>query len=111
MTERGSGRRPVVWTAQALADLEDIGAYIERDDPDAAARWIDKLLAAATRAGEFPHAGRRVPELERDDVRERIVGNYRLVYWLRDDQLEVLTVFEGHRLPPLRLPARRRPPG
>ena len=41
MSPRGgsAGRvTPVVWTAQALADLEEIGAHIERDDPRAAAR-------------------------------------------------------------------------
>ena len=99
--------RPVSWTLQALADLEEIGAHIERDDPVAAARWIDKLMTAAEEAGRFPHGGRRVPELDRDDVRERVVGAYRIVYWLRGDALEVLTVFEGHRLPPLRPPPRR----
>lgn len=101
------GRPTVVWSLQALADLEEIGAYIERDDPVAAARWIGKLVAAAESAADVPLGSRRVPELGRDDVRERIIGNYRLVYWLRDDRLEVLTVFEGHRLPPIRLPGRR----
>ena len=108
MSPRGgsAGRvTPVVWTAQALADLEEIGAHIERDDPRAAARWVAKLMAAADKASAFPLLGRKVPELGRDDVRERIVGNYRVGYWLRDARLEVLTVFEGHRLPPLRLPA------
>ena len=100
----GAGTR-VAWTAQALLDLEEIGARIERDDPRAAARWVAKLMAAADKASAFPLLGRKVPELGRDDVRERIVGNYRVGYWLRDARLEVLTVFEGHRLPPLRLPA------
>jgi addiction module RelE/StbE family toxin len=109
VSRRGTVARPaVVWTPQALGDVEEIGACIERDDAVAAARWIDKLLTAAQAAADAPLAGRRVPELERDDVRERIVGNYRLVYWLRDERLEVLTVFEGHRLPPIRLPAQRR---
>lgn len=109
MTPRqGAAPRTVTWTAQALVDLEEIGSRIERDDPPAGARCIGKLLDAGEKAGAFPLAGRKVPELDRDDVRERIVGNYRVVYWIRDEQLEIVTVFEGHRLPTLRVPRRRR---
>ncbi|WP_437621918.1 type II toxin-antitoxin system RelE/ParE family toxin [Sorangium sp. So ce1151] len=42
----------------ALADLEDIEEYIARDDPEAAERWIRKILAKVERAGESPRAGR-----------------------------------------------------
>lgn len=99
---RAGGRAPkrIVWTAQALADLEAIGDYIARDDERAATRWVAKLIAAAERAALVPMAGRRVPELERDDVREVLVRTYRVVYWLHDAHLEILTVFEGHRLLP-----------
>ena len=48
----------------------------------------------------MPLSGRRVPEVGRDDVREVIKGAYRIVYRLRNDRAEVLTVFEGHRLLP-----------
>ncbi len=110
-SRRGAGGRRigVVWTAQATADLEQIGAHIERDDPIAAARWIDKLLDAGDKVGGFPRSGRKVPELDRDDVRECVVGNYRVVYWIRGPRIDIVTVFEGHRLPPLRgLPRGRR---
>jgi hypothetical protein len=41
-----------------------------------------------------------VPELQREDVREVIEGNYRIVYMITKDSMEVLTVFEGHHLFP-----------
>jgi toxin ParE1/3/4 len=53
-------------------------------------------------AGRSPRLGRKVPELDRDDVREGIVGNYRIVYRIRPLTVEILRVFEGHMpLPPL----------
>lgn len=51
--------------------------------------------------------GRRVPEMERDDVRERLVRSYRVVYWVHDEHVEILTVFEGHRRLDLAVPDRR----
>ena len=47
-----------------------------------------------------PLAGRKVPEFMRDDIRELIEGNYRIVYQVFEDRLVVLTVFEGHHLLP-----------
>jgi mRNA-degrading endonuclease RelE of RelBE toxin-antitoxin system len=41
-----------------------------------------------------------VPEFSRDDIRELIEGNYRIVYQVFEDRLVVLTVFEGHQLFP-----------
>ncbi len=41
-----------------------------------------------------------VPELGRDDVREVFLRSYRIVYRVGEDTVDVLTVFEGHRLLP-----------
>jgi len=46
----------------------------------------------------MPRSGRVVPELARDDVREVIVGNYRIVYRIEAEAIVILTVFEGHKL-------------
>ncbi|MDQ3034197.1 MAG: type II toxin-antitoxin system RelE/ParE family toxin [Myxococcota bacterium] len=78
-------------------DLIEIGDFIAADSPAAAERWIEKLLIAGERIGVAPLAGRRVPELSRDDVREVLVRNYRIVYRVHARRVEVLTVFEGHR--------------
>ena len=88
------------WTDRALSDLEAIGDYISRDDPRAAVRWIDQLLAAAVRAALNPLAGRPVPEVGRSDVREVFKKTYRIVYRVSRGRIEILTVFEGHRLFP-----------
>ena len=90
----------VAWTDRALSDLETIGDFIAADNPAAAERWVGMLMATAERAAGAPMAGRRVPELGRDDVREVFKRTYRIVYRVQDDQLEILTVFEGHRVFP-----------
>lgn len=95
--QSGVKTRRVVWTARALADVEAIGDYIARDNPNAAERWVTRLLKAAQRTGAMPFAGRRVPEVARDDVREVVVRNYRLVYRVAPTCVAILTVFESHR--------------
>ena len=45
-----------------------------------------------------PRSGRMVPELGDESIREVIHGNYRIVYRLRHDLVEVATVFHGARL-------------
>jgi len=85
------------WTLRARADLVAIGRYVARDDARAARRWLEKLRSKAREAAAAPRAGRRVPEVARDDVREMIVGSYRIVYRVERTGISVLTVFEEHR--------------
>lgn len=91
------------WTETARQDLLAIRRYIAADNPAAAKRWIDRLRERARNALALPLAGRQVPEFSRDDIRELIEGNYRIVYQVLEDCLVVLTVFEGHRLFPAEL--------
>jgi plasmid stabilization system protein ParE len=97
------------WTRRALADLEAIADFISAENPKAAETWVNRLFAAAERAAKFPRAGRRVPELARDDAREILLKSYRLVYLLTESRIQVLTVFEGHRRFPKGLLVRKPP--
>lgn len=90
----------VAWTQRALSDLERIGEYIARHDPQAADRWLARLLARALAIPEMPLAGRVVPEVDRSEIREVFVKTYRIAYRLRDDEVLILTIVEGHRLFP-----------
>ena len=86
------------WTQRAIGDLLQIGEYIADDNPEAARAWVDKLRRRIEQAGKSPHAGRRVPELGREDVREVFLKTYRLVYRVESTRnITVLTIFEGHR--------------
>lgn len=103
--------KPIHWTDRALSDLEAIGEYIARDSPAAAARWVTRLMTVAENVALAPRTDRRVPELARADVRETFLRTYRIVYRLRQDRMEILTVFEGHRRFPTDLarPGREEP--
>jgi toxin ParE1/3/4 len=74
---------------------------VARDDPTAAARLVDRLIVRGEALARYPDRGRRLPELPESGLRELIVGNYRLVYRRTSDRVDVLTVIEGHRQPPV----------
>ena len=48
----------------------------------------------------YPESGRVVPELGRQEIREVIVGSYRVVYRMHEDATQILTVFRASRLFP-----------
>ena len=88
------------WTETTKQDLQAIRRYIAADSPTAARRWVERLRERARNALHAPLAGRKVPEFLRDDIRELIEGNYRIVFQVFADRLVILTVFEGHQLFP-----------
>jgi plasmid stabilization system protein ParE len=47
--------------------------------------------------GAFPHSGRMVPEYEISEVRQVIESSYRLIYLIKEDQIEVLAVVHTSR--------------
>ena len=92
------------WSLAAADDLEEACQYIARDSAQYARLFaqqvIDKLKAMARE--RLP--GSMVPEYGREDIRERLVHNYRLIVRVRQEQrvVEVVRIFHGARLlPPL----------
>jgi toxin ParE1/3/4 len=86
----------VVWTAPALRDLTSLRAYIARDNPAAAARQVQRIVAAAARLTEFPETGRPG---RRTGTRELVVSRtpYLVPYRIRGEIVEVLRVLHGRQ--------------
>ena len=90
----------VVWSEGAVADLQAIYAYISLTSPEYGIRVVDRLTKRSQQIADFPNSGRVVSEFSKTDVREILEGNYRIIYRLRSDRVEVLTVIHGARLLP-----------
>jgi len=82
----------VVWSPLAIERAAEAATYIAQDNPIAARRWVDGLFAAAATLSRLPERGRLVPELRRADVRELLLGSYRLVYRVEARRVAILTV-------------------
>jgi len=88
----------VVWSPEALEDVEDIAAYIARDSQFYAGAVVERILATASGLNQFPQSGRIVPEAGQPDLRERFVYSYRLIYRVEPSRILVLAVTHGKRL-------------
>lgn len=87
----------VVWSAQALRDIEHIRDYIAQDSPAYARSFVGRLLQATRHLPTFPRSGRIMPEANDPEIREVIYQGYRLVYRVRPDLVEVVMVTHGSR--------------
>lgn len=88
----------VVWTEQAWTRLAEIEIFIAKDSPAAAAKFVDKLIERGEALARHPERGRRLREMPSAGLRELLIGNYRIIYRVTSNTIEILTVFEGHRL-------------
>ncbi len=87
----------IIWTQKAITDLEDIGEFIGKNSPKFAAITINSLFNAVYLLEDNDKLGRVVPELGNQHIREIIMGNYRLIYRINAEKLEILTVHHSAR--------------
>ena len=86
------------WTKEALLRLQEIEEYISKDNQIAAVEFVDKLISVAETIIDNSEIGRIVPELSFENIREILHKNYRIVYLVKKNSIDILTVFEGHQL-------------
>ncbi|MEH6551032.1 MAG: type II toxin-antitoxin system RelE/ParE family toxin [Pseudomonadales bacterium] len=82
----------ITWSPLAAEQVRDISSYIALDKPSAAEQWIDKIFDCVEQLTDFPKSGRVVPELQINNIRELVQGNYRIIYKIQDNSISVLTV-------------------
>ena len=70
----------VILTTQSLDDLEEIVAFIAKDNPERARTFGNALIDRALSVATFPERGRVVPEIGEPSVREILHGLYRIIY-------------------------------
>jgi plasmid stabilization system protein ParE len=88
----------VFWTKEALDRLNEIELYVALDNPNMACKFIDSLISVAEKLSKNPERGRVVPEFSIKVIRELLSKNYRIVYLIKKNRIEILTIFEGHQL-------------
>jgi len=85
----------VYWTDTAQRHLGAIHAYIAQNSPQYAKRMVDRLTSRSQQFSTHPLSGRIVPEYEISQIREVIEGPYRIIYYIKPDQIDVLAVIHG----------------
>ncbi len=89
--------RRVRWTPGALKDLDEIAAYIARDSRFYAAIYVRRMFAASRSLSTLPMRARIVPEVGEVNLRELLIGNYRLIFRLFELEIQIITVINQTR--------------
>lgn len=85
----------VFWTQTAVENLSAIYTYIAQNSLQYAARIVDRITRRSEQIANFPFSGRTVPEFETEQIREVIEGSYRIIYYIKAEQIEVLAIIHG----------------
>jgi plasmid stabilization system protein ParE len=83
------------WSPRAASNFEDVCNYIAKDSEYYAALFAKKVNAVVKAIPQFPEAGRIVPEYRDETLREKIYENYRIVYRLKREFVEIVTICHG----------------
>ena len=85
----------VHWTESAEAQLDAIYTYIAQSSPTYALRIVDRITSRSKQIAAFPLSGRKVPEYDYDQIREVFSDPYRIIYYIKPDQIDVIAVIHG----------------
>ncbi len=87
----------IEWTEPAQLDLKSIRDHIGRDSEYYATRFVERIIEAVESLGKFPEMGRSVPEAEKENIRELLFYNYRIMYRVETKRILILTIIHGAR--------------
>ena len=87
----------ILWTEPSIEDLRNLHGYIARDSKIYATIFVQRIILAVERLADFPRLGRVVPEADEEMIRELLFQNYRIIYRINNDLIEILTVIHGRR--------------
>ena len=85
----------VFWTQTAINHLSSIYNYISQNSPQYAQRIVERLTRRSEQIASFPLSGRIVPEFETKQIREIIEGSYRIIYYIKSEQIDILAVLHA----------------
>lgn len=89
----------VVWTDRAKARLWKIHAEIAHEAPQAADDLVRRLVKRSLQLRTVARSGRKVPEHNRDEVRELLERPCRIIYQLFE-RVDVVAVMHYRQLLP-----------
>jgi plasmid stabilization system protein ParE len=82
----------VIWSQPAKADLRSIHDFIAHDSTHYAKKVVQDIREKTDILERLPKLGRKVAELDDEQVRELSLYSYRIIYEIKDEEIFVLAV-------------------
>jgi len=90
----------IVWSPLSFERLENIYKFISDKDPVAAKNLINRIFERVESLNKYPERGRKVPEINRNEIREVFESEYRIIYKIEPKKISILTVKNFKQLLP-----------
>lgn len=87
------------WTRQSIKDIDNIAEFISKDSEKYARIQTQRFFESVQVLSTYPKAGKLVPEIDNENIREIILGGYRIIYRIKNKtRIDILTVHHSKRL-------------
>ncbi|MCU0333352.1 MAG: type II toxin-antitoxin system RelE/ParE family toxin [Ignavibacteriaceae bacterium] len=80
----------ISWSPLAAERLEDIYEYISVDNKFTAKKVVERIFKKVESLSKNPERGRKVPETNREEIREVFEGEYRIIYRVESKRVSIL---------------------
>ena len=90
----------IVWSPLSFERLENIYEFISDKDPVAAKNLINRIFERVESLSKYPERGRKVPEINRNEIREIFESEYRIIYKIELKKIIILTIRNFKQLLP-----------
>jgi len=87
----------VIWAAPAKYDLRAVHDFIASDSKYYAAKVVRDIEAKTSILEEYPGIGRKVPEIDDENIREIFAYSYRILYEIKSDKVYIIGIIHGRR--------------
>lgn len=90
--------KKIRWSPKAADSFEYICNFIGKNSKFYACILANKINEIVTYIPSFPESGRIVPEYQDPNLREKIFQNYRIVYRIKGNFIEIVTISHAAKL-------------
>ena len=82
----------IIWSPLAAERLEKIYEFIAQDNTSAAQKMVNRIIKKIDTLSKNPERGRKIPELNREEIREVFEGEYRIIYRIENKRVSILSI-------------------
>ena len=87
----------VIWADPAKTDLKAIHDFIASDSKYYAKKVIQDIIDRTNIIETHPMIGRKVPEIDDENIREIFAYSYRILYEIKSEKIYVIGIIHGRR--------------
>ena len=86
------------WSKRGKLRRKQCVQYIAQESSDwpTAWKWEADVFDAVSHLADFPLSGSVVREFGRADIRQVLLGDYRIIYRVKDNIPEIISIRHGH---------------